>query len=107
MMPNQTMPSDEFGHNQHDVGADGQSAASGAASTFREKAEQYLGGGRVQEFADAASQRVNATTDYLRNAGATRMRDDVEQLVRKNPGPAMLVAVTVGFLIGRTLNRNY
>jgi hypothetical protein len=106
-MPNQTMPTDEFGHNQHGVASDAASTVSGAASTFREKAEQYLGGDRVHQFADAASQRVQATTDYLRNAGATRMRDDVEQLVKKNPGPAMLVAVTVGFLIGRTLNRHY
>jgi ElaB/YqjD/DUF883 family membrane-anchored ribosome-binding protein len=107
IMPNQTTPADEFEHTPHDMGPNAASDAAAAGSTFREKAQEYLGGGRVQEFADAAADRVSATTDYLRNAGAGRMRSDVEKLVKSNPGPAMLVAATVGFLIGRTLNRHY
>ena len=103
-MPNETMATDDFGHNPHHVEPNGASVTPGAESTFREKAEEYLGG-PVGSFADAAAERVEATADYLRNTGATRMREDLETLVKRNPGPAILVAATVGFLIGRTLIR--
>jgi ElaB/YqjD/DUF883 family membrane-anchored ribosome-binding protein len=103
-MPNETMAADDFGHNQHHVESDRTSVTSGAESSFREKAEEYLGG-PVEEFAEAAAARVEATADYLRNTGASRMREDLETLVKQNPGPAILAAATVGFLIGRTLLR--
>jgi ElaB/YqjD/DUF883 family membrane-anchored ribosome-binding protein len=109
IMPNETMPTDEFGHNHHDVGSNASNTRSGepgSESSFRDKAQEYLGGERVREFADAAADGVSATADYLRNTGATRMRADVEKLVKSNPGPAILVAATVGFLLGRTLNRH-
>jgi ElaB/YqjD/DUF883 family membrane-anchored ribosome-binding protein len=108
IMPNETMPADEFGHNHHDVGpnASTRPGDSGSESSFRDKAQEYLGGERVREFADAAADRVSATADYLRNTGATRMREDVEKLVKSNPGPAILVAATVGVLIGRSLHRH-
>lgn len=104
-MPNSTTSADEFGYNPQDPHTNGV-PSDGVESSFREKAEEYLGGRRVQEFADAANERIDATSDYLRNAGAAKMRDDVEKLVKSNPGPALLVAATVGFLIGRTLNRH-
>jgi hypothetical protein len=87
-MSNETMPANDF------------------QPGFRGKAQEYLNERHVQEFVNAASERMSATADYLRNSGATRMRSDVEKLIRSNPGPAILAAVTVGFLVGRALRRH-
>lgn len=105
-MPNQTTSAEEFGYKASNLGEDAASAASEAGATLRDKAREYIGEGRVHDLADAAAERVSATTDYFRNTDPRRMRSDVEKLVRSNPGPAMLIAVTVGFLIGRALNRH-
>jgi ElaB/YqjD/DUF883 family membrane-anchored ribosome-binding protein len=104
-MSNHPLPADEFGRNNQDDQSSGARPFAGTEPTFREKAQEYLGGGRVQEFADAAAEGVNEASDYLRNTDAQRMRADVERLVKSNPGPAILIAATFGFLIGRTLNR--
>lgn len=79
-----------------------------AASTARQKAGEYLGATapRVQEFADAAAKRISATADYVRNSDADRIKADVETLVKNHPGPAMIAAAAVGFLLGRALSRD-
>ena len=97
-MSNHPLPVDESGNNHREDESSGVS--------FREKAQEYLGGGRVQEFADAATEHMNEAADYVRNTGAQRMKADVESLVKSNPGPAILIAATFGFLLGRTLNRH-
>jgi ElaB/YqjD/DUF883 family membrane-anchored ribosome-binding protein len=108
IMSNHPVPGDEMGHNSQDDQLSGTRgfAGTGAEPSFREKAQEYLGGRRVQEFADAAAEQVTEATDYLRNTYAQRMRADVERLVKSNPGPAILIAATFGFLLGRTLHRN-
>ena len=78
----------------------------GAASTVRQHADDVPGGPRVQEFAHAAADRLSSTADYLRSSDATRMRSDVEAVVKNNPGPALLVAAMFGFLLGRALTRD-
>ena len=107
-MSNHPLPGDEMGRNNQDDQSSGTRgfAGAGAEPGFREKAQEYLGGRRVQEFADAAAEQVTEATDYLRNTDAQRMRADVERLVKSNPGPAILIAATFGFLLGRTLHRN-
>ena len=104
-MSNHPLPADEFGHNNNDDQSSGTRPFAGTEPSFREKAQEYLGGTRVQEFADAAAEGVNEASDYLRNTDAQRMRADVERLVKSNPGPAILIAATFGFLLGRTLSR--
>jgi ElaB/YqjD/DUF883 family membrane-anchored ribosome-binding protein len=78
----------------------------GAASTVRQHADDIPGGPRVHEFAHAAANRLSSTADYLRTSDATRMRSDVETMVKNNPGPALLVAAMFGFLLGRALTRD-
>ena len=78
----------------------------GAASAVRQRAEDIPGGPRVQEFANAAADRLSSTADYLRTSDATRMKSDVETVVKNHPGPALLVAAMFGFLLGRALARD-
>jgi ElaB/YqjD/DUF883 family membrane-anchored ribosome-binding protein len=77
-----------------------------AASTIRDRADRVPGAPRVQEFAHAAANRLGSTADYLRHSDTTRMKSDVEAIVKDNPGPAMLVAAMFGFLLGRALTRD-
>jgi len=55
----------------------------------------------------SASQTVaNTLKDsgrYLEEAGLSGVADDVTQLIRRNPIPAILVGMGVGFLIGRAM----
>ena len=76
-----------------------------AASSVRETADDLPGGAAVKDFAQAAADRLSTTADYMRNHDVQRMAADVEALVKKNPGPALVLAAAFGFLLGRALTR--
>lgn len=78
----------------------------GVASTIEERADDLPGGQRVKEFAQAAADRLSTTADYMRSHDAKRMMADVETVVRNNPGPALLIAAALGFMLGRALVRD-
>jgi ElaB/YqjD/DUF883 family membrane-anchored ribosome-binding protein len=75
-----------------------------AASAVQGRADD-LPGGRAREFAYAAAEQLNTTADYVRSHDINRMKTDVETLVKNNPGPSLLAAAAVGFLLGRALAR--
>jgi ElaB/YqjD/DUF883 family membrane-anchored ribosome-binding protein len=76
------------------------------ASTIEERAESIPGGQKVKEVAQAAADRLSTTADYMRSHDARRMISDVETVVRNNPGPALVIAAVLGFMLGRTVVRN-
>jgi len=78
-------------------------AASGAKNlgeTIREKGPQdgMLGGATR-----AVGNTLEEGAKYLEQEGFSGMMDDVTDLIRRNPVPAVLVGIGIGFLIGRTL----
>ena len=77
-----------------------------AASAIHERADDLPGGDTVREFARATANRLNTSADYVRSHDAKRMMADVESFVKSNPGPALAVAATFGFLLGRALSRD-
>jgi ElaB/YqjD/DUF883 family membrane-anchored ribosome-binding protein len=84
-------------------------AASGmesAASALRERADTLPGGEKVANAAHATANAVGAAADYVRDNDVKTMMADVQQLVRNNPGPALLTAAALGFLIARTFSRD-
>ena len=84
-------------------------AASGmesAASALREKADTLPGGEKVANAAHATANAVGVAADYVRQNDLKAMMADVQQLVKNNPGPALLTAAALGFLIARTLSRD-
>ncbi|MCU1237162.1 MAG: Late embryosis abundant protein [Candidatus Solibacter sp.] len=86
-----------------------QAAAGGlqdAASTLREKADSLPGGEKVSNLAHSAADKLNATAEYVREHDVNSMVADLEQLVRNNPGPALLGAAVIGFLVGRAFSNN-
>lgn len=84
-------------------------AASGmesAASALRERADTLPGGEKVANAAHATANAVGVAADYVRENDLKTMMTDVQQLVKNNPGPALLTAAALGFLIARTLSRD-
>ena len=77
-----------------------------AASTIEERAESIPGGQRVKEFTQAAADRLSTTADYVRSHDARRMVSDLEEVVKNNPWPAVLVGAFLGFILGRAAVRH-
>jgi ElaB/YqjD/DUF883 family membrane-anchored ribosome-binding protein len=79
------------------------SAAAGldtVASNLHEKGEQ------VASAAHSAAHAVTYGADYLRANDVQTMMSDVVDVIRRNPGPALLGAAALGFLLGRALSRD-
>ena len=84
-------------------------AASGldkAASTLHEKAESLPGGETVTHLAHATADKLSSTAEYVRRHDVNSMMSDVETLVKNNPGPSILAAAVIGFLVGRAFTSN-
>ena len=77
-----------------------------AASTVQDRIGELPGGQRVKDLASAAADRFSSTADYVRTHDTRRMMADVETMVKNNPGPALLIAATFGFVLGRALSRD-
>jgi hypothetical protein len=80
-------------------------AASGletAASTLHESAEALPGGEKVARLAHSAADKLSGTAGYVREHDVTDMMADVEQLVKANPGPSLLAAAAIRFLVSRS-----
>ena len=84
-----------------DAAADGLEKA---AAALHENAEGLPGGEKVSDLAHVTAEKLNSTAEYVREHDVKSMMADVESLVRKNPGPSLLAAVAVGFLIGRAFS---
>ena len=84
-------------------------AASGlesAASALRDRADTLPGGENVANAAHATANAVGVAAEYVRQNDLKAMLADVQQLVRNNPGPALLTAAALGFLLARTFSRD-
>lgn len=84
-------------------------AASGlesAAGALRERADALPGGERVVNAAHATANAVGVAADYVRDNDLKAMVADVQKLVKNNPGPALLAAAALGFLVARTFSRD-
>jgi ElaB/YqjD/DUF883 family membrane-anchored ribosome-binding protein len=77
-----------------------------AASSLRDNAQSLPGGEKVSSLAHSAAETLSSTAGYVRTHDANRMMTDVEALVKNNPGPSLLVAAAVGFLVGRAFSND-
>lgn len=79
------------------------SAASGldtVASTLHKR------GDTVASAAHNAADAVHSGAEYLRANDVETMMGDLMDAVRRNPGPALLGAAAIGFILGRALSRD-
>jgi ElaB/YqjD/DUF883 family membrane-anchored ribosome-binding protein len=61
---------------------------------------------KVANATHMAADAVGTTADYVRGNNLKNMLADVQRIVRDNPGPALLTAAALGFLIARTFSRD-
>jgi ElaB/YqjD/DUF883 family membrane-anchored ribosome-binding protein len=71
-----------------------------AASVMHERTD------RAAAAVHGAADSLSKGADYVRTNEVREMAGDVMSVVRNNPGPALIAAVTLGFLLGRILSRN-
>jgi hypothetical protein len=86
------------------------SAAAGgldsAAAALHGKADSLPGGEKVANATHVAADAVGTAADYVRDNNVKNMLADVQRIVKNNPGPALLIAAALGFLIARTFSRD-
>jgi hypothetical protein len=70
------------------------------ASSMHERSDQFAKAGH------SAADAVASGAEYLRGHDVQTMMRDLGQVIRRNPGPSLLGAVAVGFLLGRALTRD-
>ena len=77
-----------------------------AAGALNEGAEGLPGGRRVAAAAHTAADALESGADYLREHDLSDMMEDIMDVVKRNPGPALLGAAALGFLVGRAFTRD-
>lgn len=83
-------------------------ARAGAASGLDSVASQlHEKGERVASAAHSAADAVSHGAEYLRANDLQTMLSDLMDVIRRNPGPALVGAAALGFLLGRALGRDY
>lgn len=63
------------------------------------------GDNRLGQVSDKVAGGMQATADWLRDADMNNLRSGVEQQVREHPGRTLLVAVGLGYLIGKAFRK--
>ena len=66
----------------------------------------HAGGERVAGAAHRAGDALASGAEYVRDHDVRDMVDDLAEVVRKNPGPALLCAAALGFVLGRSVHRH-
>jgi hypothetical protein len=72
------------------------------ADTLRQKGPEQ---GVLGTVTSTTAETLDTTGRYLRDQGVTGMADDVTNMIRRNPGPALLVGLGVGFLLAYAIRR--
>lgn len=92
------------GGTMHDRAAQGVSAAADGmhslAGTLRGHADDS---GMMGQASGMAADAMDRAGHYLHDTGLDGMTEDVGNLIRRNPIPAVVIGVSVGFVLGRLL----
>jgi len=70
------------------------------ADTVRQKGPES---GVLGRASDAVADTLESTGRYIEDKNLSGMANDLTDMIRKNPIPALLIGVGVGFLLGRAL----
>jgi len=90
------------GHRAEDATAALGNRIQSAAGNVRENLphEGFLG-----KASEAVADTLDQTGRYIEERNLRGMGEDITQVIRRNPIPSVLVAVGLGYLLGRTLRR--
>jgi len=73
------------------------STASGAGRLVNET--------KIARATDSLANNMEAGAEWLRNADLNKMRDSIEQHVKEKPAQSLLIALGVGYLLGKALRQ--
>jgi ElaB/YqjD/DUF883 family membrane-anchored ribosome-binding protein len=79
------------------------SALHNAASSLHQSADKLP---NVPEMAHSTAEKVEAVATYMEGHDTRQMMAEMEAVVKRNPGPSLLIAAAFGFLMGRALRNN-
>jgi len=88
------------GQKADDLTSSAGSSIKNLGETLRQKGPQE---GMLGSATQAVANTVEASGKYLEEAGVSGMIEDLGEVIRRNPFPAVLVGVGIGILIGRAL----
>jgi len=92
------------------VGKTADNLTSGAGTQIKNLGDTLAAHTPREGMLGSASQAVASTIkqggQYLEESGLSGIGEDFTNLIRRNPVPAVLVGIGVGFLIGRALSRS-
>lgn len=78
-------------------------ALQSTAGSLRNRAQ--ASGEAIAGFGNKTADKLQHTADYLRDHDARGMLGDLEGVVRRNPGPSLVAAAVVGFLLGAAMRK--
>ncbi len=85
-------------------------AAAGGLDSAAEKihgsADSLPGGRKVSGAAHKVANTLGSTADYIREHDVNSMLNDFYELVKRNPGPALVGAAGLGFLVARSFSKD-
>jgi ElaB/YqjD/DUF883 family membrane-anchored ribosome-binding protein len=73
-----------------------------AASTLRERAPHE---GMLGTASGAVADTLDSAGRYLQEEGLAGMAEDMTELIRRNPIPALFVGIGIGFLLAKAFRR--
>jgi ElaB/YqjD/DUF883 family membrane-anchored ribosome-binding protein len=79
-------------------------AMESTASTLRTSGQ--TSGQKITSMANTAADTLQSTAEYMRQHDVRGMMGDLEQMVRRNPGPSLIAAAAVGFLLATAVRRD-
>lgn len=79
------------------------SVASGMQSAAHSLRENLPHEGMMGRASSAVADSLESGGRYLQEEGLSGMMDDLSNVIRRNPIPAVLVGIGLGFLLGRTI----
>jgi ElaB/YqjD/DUF883 family membrane-anchored ribosome-binding protein len=91
----------------HSAGQKAEDATSSLGATLKTAADKVRSNtpneGMFGRASDVVAGALEHGGEYLQDKNLSGMADDLTAMIRRNPIPAVLLGVGVGFLIGRTL----
>ena len=76
-----------------------------AAETLFDKTEDNQPPRGAPNFGSQASALLHNSADYIERMDPKKIKDDITEQVRRNPGKSLLVASAVGLIIGAIFRR--
>jgi hypothetical protein len=81
------------------------SLGAGISATGKTIRDHEPAQGFFHEAGEAVASKLESGGEYLRERGLTGIGEDVTDLIRRNPIPALLIGLGLGVLIARVVRR--